>query len=80
MNHLSPHQLSQYAEWLEIAGGCVSLLGAVIWITWLVRTVRREQKRSREGLCMKCGYDLRESKERCPECGEPIRDLKFQRL
>ena len=31
--------------------------------------VRRRGQRRKRGLCVKCGYDLRGSRERCPECG-----------
>ena len=40
---------------------------------WLVADVRGRRKH-RAGLCARCGYDLRASPGRCPECGaEPPR-------
>ncbi len=40
------------------------------WTRYL--TVARNRKRKKLGLCVKCGYDLRGSKDRCPECNTPF--------
>ena len=36
---------------------------------WLVRPIQRQRRRRELGLCEYCGYDLRASRGRCPECG-----------
>ena len=35
----------------------------------ILRRLHRGERRCRAGQCVRCGYDLRASKDRCPECG-----------
>jgi predicted amidophosphoribosyltransferase len=54
-----------------IAGISVMLFsfGPMIVLLFLRPRLRREQLDTTEPICPSCGYDLRASKERCPECG-----------
>ena len=52
-----PYWLPHYVAWLVIA-------------VTLIEPLRRRALRHREaGLCEGCGYDLRATPDRCPECG-----------
>ena len=48
---------------------------AVLWVPlfcvacWRMSSTLRANLRVRRGQCAACGYDLRESPSRCPECG-----------
>ncbi len=62
------------------AGGTITIAVLPLWIPSAsfggiftfsyLRPHHRRRKRKKLGLCGKCGYDLRASKDRCPECGE----------
>ena len=59
--------MTVHFRWLVV----MSLIVPVIWIyvLWRDRKVRRARG---EGMCVGCGYDLRASPDRCPECGRVV--------
>jgi hypothetical protein len=60
---------------VSIRHGHVLLITGALPVCWLVsvawrqRQHREQHDRIRRGLCPACGYDLRVSPDRCPECG-----------
>lgn len=51
------------------------ILATPLWVSFRRAAMRR--RRALQGLCVKCGYDLRSSTSMCPECGElPITTRK----
>ena len=63
-NHLLPTRIVQPGFFINTI-----FYAAILWaLTFGALTARRMIRRKR-GHCIKCGYDLRETSEGCPECG-----------
>jgi hypothetical protein len=48
------------------------LIVGITLSTLVILARRRIYHRLKSGHCLQCGYDLRESKDNCPECGAAI--------
>lgn len=57
--------------WVTRFASAVAVVSVVLLLIDVVRKRRRDRWR-KAGCCGKCGYDLRETPERCPECGAGV--------
>jgi hypothetical protein len=62
-----------WAAWVIAPSWLCSAATLVLPVHWASRLIRaaRARARVRNALCPRCGYDLRATPGRCPECGEP---------
>jgi hypothetical protein len=63
--------LAPFEAWI-VPYWAVAAMSGIVPAHWVSYAVRRQYRRL-HGKCVGCGYDLRASTDRCPECGRAIR-------
>jgi hypothetical protein len=63
--------IGYYMLTLMVSHWLAAVVSLVLPMTWIISSSRR-RTHARSGLCPACGYDLRATSERCPECGTTI--------
>ena len=75
-----PHQRTELGLWIPYWLLMLVSAPLPLWVVTIHRSRRVRAARRARGLCEDCGYDLRATPGRCPECGADAKPSLLARL